>query len=109
MDKWTEVVTDPLGLAGFTLFLVFSLFARRYRKVRSHWLAPTFFIMALVTLAATLYIAYVQHISQRTERAEKPPALSIEQETHGSQSSAVADVEGNVVIIQKNEPEKENQ
>src|SRR5262249_2807147 len=40
MDKWTEVVTHPLGLAGFVLFLLFSLVAHWRRD--SQWAMPVF-------------------------------------------------------------------
>jgi hypothetical protein len=35
-DKWIDVVTDPLGLVGFALFLVFSYLAAqpKYAEVR---------------------------------------------------------------------------
>jgi len=56
MKEWIKVVTDPMGLAGFALFLVFTVLARKGKKPA--WLAAGAFAMACVALAGGLILAY---------------------------------------------------
>jgi len=48
--KWIDVVTNPLGLAGFALFLVFLIVSRFAPKGELRWLAPAFVTLALIAL-----------------------------------------------------------
>ncbi len=122
MSAWTDVVTHPLGLVGFSLFLLFTLLARRRRD--SQWVMAVFLVLATVTLFAGLGFAYMKQ--QSPEAPSKPPAVakkppqrdqqqtvgddgmqgkgarvspSVRQETHGAQSPAVSNVQGPVTII----------
>ena len=56
MKEWIKVVTDPMGLAGFALFLVFTFLAKKGKKPA--WLAAGAFGMACVALAGGLTLAY---------------------------------------------------
>ena len=107
MTAWTEVVTHPLGLAGFALFLVFAFLAKIKRRDERRWLIPFSLAMAMIALLAGLALAYWQSREPGTPVGVQPsaatpspiqPQPSIQQETHGDASPAVADVEGNVTI-----------
>lgn len=58
MNEWAKVVTHPLGLAGFALFLVFSLLTAKTRRKLPSWLAGAFVTMAFLTLGVGLVLAY---------------------------------------------------
>jgi hypothetical protein len=125
MAEWTKVVTHPFGLAAFSLFLVFLLASHR-TKAANRRLHTVFIVMAFIALLGGISLAFRQlsiqtsgseKIDQRSqalppvgpttvERRENPPS-SIQQSTHGANSPAIADVEGNVTIIMK-EPDKSN-
>jgi hypothetical protein len=68
---WTKVVTDPLGLAGFALALVFGTVAR---KRGAGWIAAT--LLAAVCIAGGLTIAY-----RRAEPAVAKPAPAAPSQT----------------------------
>jgi disulfide bond formation protein DsbB len=103
MTQWTKVVTHPLGLTGFALFLAFCLIARQKRRAKP-WVVPVFLSMAFVALIGGLSVAYFQAKTQPipTPASAKPnaagPQIRIEQKTGGSQSPAVAGVKGDVSI-----------
>ncbi len=59
MQDWTKVVVQPLGLAGFALFLVFGLIARIKRNDDRRWLSKIAAAMAGVALVGGLALAYV--------------------------------------------------
>src|ERR1035438_3523178 len=60
MTPWTKVVTDPLGLTGFALFLVFGYLAKVKRNDERRWLSPVAFAIATVALIGGLVVAYVK-------------------------------------------------
>jgi hypothetical protein len=128
MDGWTEIVTHPLGLAGFALFIVFSLLARMGSSGRWPWLAPAAVTMAFIALLGGLGLAFRQShqtaVQEKPDRAagEKPISTedsqtpgqtppgqptTIQQQTSGSQSPAVSNIQGDVnITIQGNQEQK---
>jgi hypothetical protein len=104
---WTKVVTHPLGLAGFVLFLVFGYLARSKRKQKQRWLAPVAFAIGTVALIGGLILAYVE-IPKPVPPAgqmNKPPApvqqltnQQVKQISTGEGSPNVQGVQGNVTI-----------
>ena len=128
MEPWIEIVTHPLGLVGFSLFIVFSLLARMGPTGRWPWLAPAAVTMAFIALLGGLGLAFRQ--SHRTAVQEKPDKAAteksvangtgqtqgqappgqpttIQQQTSGSQSPAVSNVQGDVnITIQGNQEQK---
>ena len=60
MQDWTKVVVQPLGLAGFALFLVFGLVARIKRTDDRRWLSKAAFSMAFLALVGGLVLSYVK-------------------------------------------------
>ena len=108
ITQWTEVVTHPLGLAGFALFLVFVLLARTKKRAERRWVVPVAIGMAVIALVGGLGLAYWQSREPKTAdlpqttpsagQAAPQGGSSVQQETHGDASPAVADVEGDVTI-----------
>ena len=75
MDKWIDVVTNPLGIAGFALFLVFTFVSRSRRPLERN----LFIGLAGVALLAGLGLAYrhaTEPLSPPTV-AQPPHPLSI--------------------------------
>lgn len=107
MSEWTKVVTEPLGLAGFALFLMFGLLARLKRRDDRHWLTPVAAIMAVMALAGGMLLS----LFKRSRPPLNPPAQAtsapvhsqqqsnqVQQTTSGQGSPAVQGVQGNVTI-----------
>jgi len=56
MKDWIKVVTDPMGLAGFALFLVFTFLARKGKKPA--WMSAWAYAMACTALVGGLVLGY---------------------------------------------------
>jgi hypothetical protein len=107
MQDWTKVITEPLGLGGFALFLVFGVLARAKRGDERRWLAPVAMGMAVVALAGGLILAFLKTSSESTQRVTPAAAAptpiptqvnQVEQKTSGAGSPAVQGVQGDVTI-----------
>jgi uncharacterized membrane protein len=104
MSDWTKVVTDPLGLAGFALFLVFGFLAKLKRRDLRRWLAPLAMIMAVIALVGGLSLAYVQvrrsaqPVPVQTKSPAAPSQPTSIQVTTGQGSPTVNGVNGDVNI-----------
>jgi len=106
MSEWTKVVTHPLGLAGFVLFLIFGYLARAKRSDERRWLSPVAFSFAAIALVGGLVLAYVQvpKPAAPSLQTSKPPAPTqqqsnqVQQTTSGQGSPAVQGVQGDVTI-----------
>ena len=57
---WEKVLTDPLGFAGYALFLMFSVVTVvvKQRKPRNEWIVPAGFALATVCVLGGLALAY---------------------------------------------------
>jgi hypothetical protein len=109
--EWTKVITNPLGLAGFALSLVFGSLSRLQRVRQGtvgRWSAPVAYLLAAGCIVGGLFLAYQQESSKSratnqgtTVRAPgdqgdrsqtpvtSPPGAvsgSVKQESRGSQS-----------------------
>ena len=110
MTPWIKVVTEPLGLAGFALFLIFGYLAKVKRDDERRWLSPVAFAIAAVALIGCLAIAYVQipkpvQPSAPSVQTSKPAAPTqqqtnqqIQQTSTGEGSPNVQGVQGDVTI-----------
>ena len=105
MQDWTKVVTEPLGLAGFALFLVFGVLSRVKRQKELPWLAPVASVMAILALAGGLTLAFLRSSRQSAAAAPPPPTgvqetqkNQVEQKTTGAGSPIVQGVQGDVTI-----------
>ena len=61
-SKWISVVTQPLGLAGFALFLVFGYVAHTRKGKKPAWAASAAFLLATIALVGGLILGY-QHVN----------------------------------------------
>lgn len=107
MKSWIDVVTSPLGLGGFALFLVFAFLARRGTRSPYRWLPPAAVAMACVALFGGLWLAYSARPgpvmssspgvpSEASNTANAKPGIG--QSTVGPNSPAIAGVGGSVTI-----------
>ncbi len=94
MNSWVHVVTHPLGLAGFALFLVFSFLGRMKKK--PDWFPIGAYAMALLALVGGLFIAYRQESHSPAGAADQQIG-SIQQSINGTGSN-VAGVKGPVEV-----------
>jgi len=101
MDKWVQVVTTPLGLIAFALFMVFSALA----KIRGPKERRVFIVLAALTLVTTVSVAAWLALQPTpagptpSETAPSPaPNSSIYQSTKGNNSPAISNVGGSVTI-----------
>lgn len=81
MNEWTKVVTNPLGLVGFALFLVFGYLAKVNRLDERRWIAPVAMFVAIAALVGGLAIAYVQvpKAAQPSSQTSQPPSPAKQQ------------------------------
>lgn len=104
MTGWTQVVTHPLGLAGFALFLVFGYLAKVKRNDERRWISRAAVAAAVAGLAGGLIIAYVQSPKPVIPAARSDAAKvqqqtnQVQQNTTGPGSPAVQGVQGDVTI-----------
>lgn len=106
VNEWAKVVTNPLGLAGFALFLVFGLIAKVKRSDEKRWIARVAICMAIAALLGGIAIAWIQsHGPAPTAATSRPAAPSAkqiceaaDQKSAGPGSSNVNCVQGNVTI-----------
>lgn len=106
MTPWIKVVTEPLGLAGFALFLIFGYLARVKRNDRRRWLSPAAFAIAAVALIGGLVIAYTKvpksvppSVQTGDPRAPSQHQTNqVQQTSSGAGSPNVQGVQGDVTI-----------
>lgn len=105
MTGWTSVVTQPLGLVGFALFLVFGYLAKVKSRNERRWLSPVAVIVAVMALGGGLVLAYVEapkSLPTPAAQAIRTPAQqqtnNVQQTTSGQGSPAVQGVQGDVTI-----------
>jgi hypothetical protein len=107
MAPWTKVVTNPLGLAGFALFLVFGYLAKIKRNDERRWLSPVAFAIAAVALVGGLVLAYVQaskpvipsvQFSKPAAPTQQQANQQVQQSSTGEGSPNVQGVQGDVTV-----------
>ena len=102
IHDWTKVVTEPLGLAGFALFLVFGVLSRLKAKEERRWLGPLASAMAVLALTGGLVLAYLKTgaIPQSAPKTQPAQAQTntVQQTTTGKGSPIVQGVQGDVTI-----------
>jgi hypothetical protein len=101
MSEWAKIVTQPLGLVGFGLFLVFAHLAKVKRHDERRWLSRVALTFAAVALLGGLTLAYLQ-----TPRPIAPavqtsiPLVPSHQQTNQVQQSSSGDGSSNVQGVQ---------
>jgi disulfide bond formation protein DsbB len=107
MAPWVKVVTEPLGLAGFVLFLVFGYLAKTKRNDERRWLSLVSFAIATLALVGSLAIAYAKvsrsnppavQTSTTTIPARQQTNQQVQQSSAGDGSPNVQGVQGDVAI-----------
>jgi hypothetical protein len=108
MSEWVKVVTQPLGLIGFVLFLVFGYLGKVKRQDERRWFSPVALSFAAIALVGGLALAYMQTSKAPAPAVQTsaPPAPiqqtnqtnKVKQTICGAGSPNVQDVHGDVVI-----------
>lgn len=100
MSEWTKVVTNPWGLAGFALFVVFKYLAKAKSSDERSWIAPVAVSLAATALIGGLAIAYVQvrKAAQQFAPARQQSNQQVPQTSSGEGSPNVQGVQGDVTI-----------
>jgi tetratricopeptide (TPR) repeat protein len=104
MTDWIKVLTHPLGLAGFALFLVFGFLAKVKKNVERRWVSQAAVTLACAALAGGLILAYIQVPKSPTPSTQTNIAPAnqqtnqVQQSTAGPGSPAVQGVQGDVTI-----------
>jgi hypothetical protein len=92
MGAWTKVVSEPLGLAGFALFLIFTYLGKVKSGDKRKWISPVAFACAAATLMGGFALAYLQITkpAPSTDSVAKPAATVVHQPSIVQQSSSGA-------------------
>ena len=107
MNQWIKVVTEPLGLAGFALFLVFGYLAKAKSKDERRWLSPIALVIAAIALIGGLSLAYVRspkpapapvEVAKPQIPARQQSNQQVQQTSTGAGSPNVQGVQGDVTI-----------
>src|SRR5437868_6322856 len=98
MSDWSKVVTEPLGLAGFALFLVFGFLSKLKRKDERRWLAPTAAAMGVAALAGGMVLSYFKASQSSAHGASQIQVNQIQQTTTAPDSPVFQGVQGNVTV-----------
>jgi hypothetical protein len=106
MNEWAKVVTNPFGLAGFALLLVFWLVGKQYPNSAARWVSLVLAAVALVGgVVAGVQSPPASAVAQ-SQSSPKPapqsaaPPPAIHQSTAGNNSPAMIG-NGNSVTIGK--------
>jgi len=100
--EWVKVITQPLGLVGFGLFLVFGYLGRLKRRDERRGLSAVAFALAGVALIGGLVIAYLQVPRPKqpaiVDQSKPSQKVQVQQSSTGPGSPNVQGVDGNVTI-----------
>lgn len=99
-EAWVNVVTNPLGMSAFALFLVFLVLTRTAISRERRWLSPVFVGIAVIALLGGLALSYKSYHAEVVDNVVQPhdTTLSIQAETHGDKSPVIGTVGGDVNI-----------
>jgi hypothetical protein len=102
---WEKVSTDPLGLAGFALSLVFGAvtIVAKQKRPKYKWVLPVGFALAALSIAVGLRLAYLRQFAAppppQSPVAAPGPSMTINRvDQKVSNGNAVTGVQGEVTI-----------
>lgn len=109
INEWTQVLSSPLGLVSYALFLVFGFLAKVKSSSERRWVAPAAMFLACTALLGGLGIAYRQvellkkspppvNAVQPPDAQKKQTNSQVQQTSTGTGSSNVQGVQGDVTI-----------
>lgn len=108
MREWTKILTTPLGLAGFSLFLVFGLFAKIKHRDDRRRLIPISVAIGFVALIGGLILSYLQDKPTARDMAKpagipssqsvQPQNSQVQQTSTGPASPNIQGIQGNVTL-----------
>jgi hypothetical protein len=105
MALWTKIVTEPLGLAGFALFLIFAYPGKVKKEDNRRWLSPVASACAVVALIGGLALAYIQLSKPRSHtpvdqnlNPSQQQTDRVQQNSSGPGSPNVQGVQGDVTV-----------
>jgi hypothetical protein len=103
MSDWIKIITNPLGLAGFALFLVFGFVAKIKSRDERRWMSPVACGIAVLALVGGLIIAFTEAPRPQSapSRSTAPVTFNcdeVTQQSSGAGSPNVNCANGNVNI-----------
>jgi hypothetical protein len=106
MIPWEKVLTDPLGIVGYVLFLIFSLCAQVERKDERRWVPRVAIGFAAIALVAGLFLAYFR-IAKSVSTSNTGDTATQQQQTGNVAQTAtgigamnIQGTQGNVTVEQ---------
>jgi hypothetical protein len=93
---WTKVVENPLGLVGYTLFLIFGLVAKFGPKQKWGWLIPVSVTLATIALVCGLALSYISMSKGGDQKTSGGGTYSISQSTNGNNNNVIGVNNGTV-------------
>ncbi len=106
MGEWAKVTTEPLGLAGFALFLIFVYVGKVNRRDKRKWPSVVAFSCAVATLVGGIVLGYLQinrpvlppDSMNKRDGSVTQQTNQVEQSSSGNGSPNVQGVHGDVTI-----------
>jgi small neutral amino acid transporter SnatA (MarC family) len=99
-SEWIKVVTDPLGIAAFALFVVFVAMTKMVKPVDRKRVTNVLLIMAAIVLVGGLVLSYlnikrsVGDTGGEAAATLAPANVTVHGQTSGNNSPVIGVVEG---------------
>ncbi len=109
---WQKVLTDPLGLCGYALFLVFGIvtYVVKQKTPANRWIVPTGISLAAICVLGGLALAYHREPAASMSPANTAaPSTSLRIDKVDQKienGNAIAGVQGNVTVTSTPPPAK---
>lgn len=99
---WVDVVTQPMGIAAFALFLVFLVLSRSSKSEERSWLMPTFISLAVISLLGGLALSFIkvhqEPVPNGNQSNGNNPTIIIHADTNGDYSPVIGTIGGDANI-----------
>lgn len=94
--KWWAILTQPLGVTGLALALVFGVLGVKLKDREKPWFLPVSIGLAAICIIGGLFLADKQ-IKNESNKVQR----TIIQSTSGANSPAIQGNRNNITIIKK--------